>query len=379
MDRRSMLKLLVGGGLALGGAGALAGVVGSGLRGVESVAGASDAHEAMFYDKLPGGNVQCRLCPRGCAVGDGGRGVCGVRENRGGTYYTLVYGTAAAVNIDPIEKKPLFHYLPGSRAFSVGTVGCNMRCKDCQNWEISQIRPEQLDRPIPLSPETLVSKAREYDCEAVAFTYNEPTIFYEYMLDTAKLARQQGLKPVMISNGYINREPMLKLAPHLGAIKVDLKGFTTDFYNNYTGGTLEPVKMTIKRVQALGKWLEIVYLVVPTVNDDLDTIREMARWLKRAVGRGVPLHFSRFHPAYQLTKLPSTPVSTLEECRNAAREEGLDYVYLGNVPGHAGENTYCASCGEVVVRRYGFQVRETHVKPNGACRFCGNKIPGVWS
>jgi len=377
MDRRTMIRLALGGGLALGGA--ALGLPGCARRTASANGATSGRHEAMFYEKLAGGSVRCTLCPTGCIVRSGQRGVCGVRANEGGTYYTLVYGTAAALNIDPIEKKPLFHFLPGARAFSIGTAGCNLHCKDCQNWEISQVTPEQIDRPIELSPQTIVSKAPEYNATVIAYTYNEPTIFYEYMHDTAQLARSSGLRSVMISSGYINREPMLQLVPHLDAVKVDLKGFTDDFYRDYCAGAVEPVKQTIRRVHTLGKWLEIVYLVVPTVNDDLHVIRDMSDWIMRAVGPDVPLHFTRFRPAYQLTRLPPTPVSTLEACREVAREQGLNYVYVGNVPGHNAENTFCASCGQVVIKRYGYQVLENHVKPNGACRFCGNSIPGVWS
>lgn len=376
MDRRTMLRLVLGGGMALGCA--ALGLSGCTREEASANGASSGAHEAMFYERI-GDNIRCTLCPMGCTVPPGGRGLCGVRENQGGTYRTLVYGTAAALNIDPIEKKPLFHFLPASLAFSIGTAGCNLHCKDCQNWEISQVTPEQIDRPIPLSPRTAVAKAQQYNCPVIAYTYNEPVIFYEYMYDTARLGREAGLRSVMISNGYINREPMLKLAPQLDAIKIDLKGFTDDFYRDYCGGTIEPVKQTIRRVHALGKWLEIVYLVVPTLNDDLDKIRQMCDWLLRAIGPDVPLHFTRFHPAYQLTRLPPTPVSTLEACREVAREQGLNYVYVGNVPGHNAENTFCAGCGKVIVRRQGFQVTELHVKPNGTCRFCGQSIPGVWS
>ncbi len=371
-----MLRTLLAGGLAVG----ATGLVGRGLRGATGASGVPAGwHEAMFYKQLEGKKVKCQICPKHCVVGEGERGFCGNKENRGGKYYTLVYGKAAALNIDPIEKKPLFHFLPGSRAFSIGTAGCNFDCKNCQNWEISQVRPEQIDHPITLPPETIVSKAPEYGAEVIAYTYNEPTVFYEYMHDTAKLARRHGLRSVMISNGYMNREPMLKLAPYLDAVKVDLKGFTDEFYRKYALGTLEPVKETIKRVKALGKWLEIVCLVLPGLSDDLDRIAEMADWINRAVGPEVPVHFSRFGPAYRMKKLPPTPVSTLEKCRAVARRQGLKYVYIGNVPGHSAENTYCASCGKIVIKRYGYEILERHIKPNGACAFCGNKIPGVWS
>ena len=374
MNRRDAIRAILGGGAAVCG-GWLAGC------GERSAADGAPSgwKDALFWQPVGGGTVQCTLCPRQCVVADGQRGNCGVRANRGGRYYTLVHSWAAALNIDPIEKKPLFHYLPGSLAFSIGTAGCNLHCSDCQNWEISQCLPEQVDQRIALPPATVVSKAPQYGAKVIAYTYNEPVISYEYMRDTAQAGRQAGLKSVMISNGYINREPMLQLAPHLDAIKIDLKAFTEDFYRDYCGATLEPVKQTIKRVHALGKWLEIVCLVLPTINDDVQHIKDLSDWILRAVGPEVPVHFTRFTPAYKLTHLPPTPVPTLERCWQTARAEGLKYVYVGNAPGHTAENTFCASCGKVVVKRRGFTVEELHVKPNGACKFCGKKIPGVWS
>lgn len=374
MNRRDALRtLLAGGGLAAGGW-----LLSCVLRDCAGAAPASGSREAMFYERLSGRRVQCSLCPFRCVVPAGGRGACGVRENRGGTYYTLVHGWAAALNLDPIEKKPFFHYLPGSQAYSIGTVGCNLNCKDCQNWQISQALPEDIRRPISLPPATAAAQAATAGARVLAYTYNEPTVFYEYMYDTAQAGHARGIKSVMVSSGYMAREPMLRLAPHLDAIKIDLKGFSESFYRQYCGGSLEPVKETIKRVHALGKWLEIVCLIVPTINDDQEQIRQMCQWLLRAVGPLVPVHFTRFMPAYKLTHLPPTPVATLEACRQTALSVGLKYVYVGNAPGSAGENTYCASCGRVVVRRYGFQIREMNVKPNGACKFCGKKIPGVW-
>ncbi len=372
INRRDAIRALLGGGLALGGA-CLFGA------GEQAFGAPASWHEAMFYERLGDGRVQCRLCPHQCVLGDGQRGVCRVRANSAGTLYTLVYGQAATLNVDPIEKKPLFHFLPGSRAFSLGTAGCNLACKDCQNWDISQVRPEDIARPIDLPPETIAAKAAEYKASIIAYTYNEPTVFYEYMHDTAKACRERGLRSVMISAGYINREPMLQLAPHLDAVKIDLKGFTEDFYREYCSAELEPIKQTIKRVHALGKWLEIVCLIVPTINDDEGSVRSMSDWLLRAVGPEVPVHFTRFMPAHKLTHLPPTPIPTLERCRNVARAQGLKYVYIGNAPGHNAENTFCASCGQLVVRRLAYRVQEVHVKPGGACRFCGNPIPGVWS
>ncbi len=380
ITRREFLKRAALAGVGLTGVAAAA----TGLsRLLPHAEAATDAgvHEARYYRKLGGGRVQCTLCPWQCVTADGQRGVCRVRENRNGKYYSLVYGEAAALHVDPIEKKPLFHFHPGTWALSVGTAGCNLRCKDCQNWEISQRTPEQLraeHRLISMPPQTLVAKAKSNAIPTIAYTYNEPIAFYEYMYDTAKLARQQGIKSVMISSGSINREPLLALAPYLDAVKIDLKGFSDDFYREYTSGALEPVKMTIKRLVALGKWLEIVYLVVPTVNDDPATIEAMAEWLVKVGGPYLPLHFSRFFPAYRLKNLPATPISTLQRCRHIARQAGLKYVYVGNVSGSDLASTYCPSCGEVVIKRDGYQILACNLKPNGACRFCGTTIHGIW-
>lgn len=376
ISRREFLKRL-----AAGGAGLMLGA--SGLFGCAEAATAASTgvQEARYYRKLGNNRVQCTLCPWKCVTSPGQRGICRVRENRGGTYYTLVHGRASALHVDPIEKKPLFHFKPGTHALSVGTAGCNLRCKDCQNWQLSQRTPEQLKAEgawYDASPQTLVSKARQNNIPIIAYTYNEPIVFYEYMYDTAKLGQSRGVKSVMISAGNINAEPMKALAPHLDAIKIDLKGFTDDFYRNYTSGSLEPVKQTIKRVVALGKWLEIVYLVVPTLNDDLDEIRRMAEWLLRVGGEDLPLHFSRFYPAYKLKNLPPTPLDTLRECRYTAMQAGLNYVYVGNVPGTDIASTHCPQCGETVIKRSGFRVLANNIKSNGHCKFCGHKIAGVW-
>ncbi len=377
LTRREFLKRA-----ALAGVGLTAGAAGlSRLLPPAHAATGAGVHEALYYKRLSGNRVQCTLCPWQCITSDGQRGACRVRENRGGEYYTLVYGEAAALHVDPIEKKPLFHFYPGTRALSVGTAGCNLRCKDCQNWEISQRTPEQLraeHRLVSMSPQTLVSKAKSNGIPAIAYTYDEPIAFYEYMYDTAKLARQHGIKSVMISSGSINREPMLALAPYLDAVKIDLKGFSEDFYREYTSGALEPVKTTIKRILALGKWLEIVYLVVPTVNDNPKTIEAMAKWLVKVAGPYIPLHFSRFFPAYRLKNLPATPISTLRRCRHIARQAGLKYVYVGNISGSDLASTYCPSCGQIVIKRDGYQILARNIKSSGACRFCGTKIHGIW-
>ncbi|MBC7289668.1 MAG: AmmeMemoRadiSam system radical SAM enzyme, partial [Armatimonadetes bacterium] len=312
-----------------------------------------------------------------CQVGDRERGFCGVRENRDGVYYTLVYGSAAAANPDPIEKKPFFHFLPGTMAFSIATAGCNFTCKDCQNWELSQSRPEQVPS-MYLPPAEVARQARANDCRSIAYTYNEPVIFYEYMHDTAVEARKQGVRSVVVSNGYIDRQPLLHLLPRIDAFKVDLKGFSEQFYAKYCSGTLRPVLETIKTVKQQGVWLEIVYLVVPTINDDPKTIEAVCNWLRDNVGREVPMHFSRFYPDYQLRNLPPTPYSTLQRCYKIAKSAGLHFVYLGNVQRGPEMDTYCPGCGALLIERQGFWVSKNRLK-NGRCPNCGRKIPGVWS
>jgi len=333
--------------------------------------------EARYYDRLPDREIKCRLCPRFCQLGDKERGFCGVRENQNGKYYTLVYGQVASYNIDPIEKKPLFHFLPGAMAFSLATAGCNVACKFCQNWEISQMRPEQVQSRY-LPPEAVAEAAARYNCPIVAYTYSEPVIFYEFMYDTSLETRKERLRNAVITNGFINPEPLAELIKVVEAIKIDLKAFNQDFYTNYVRGQLKPVLDSIKQIASSKVWLEIVYLVIPTLNDKAEEIRQMARWLKTEIGPDYPLHFSRFQPMYLIKNLPPTPISTLERLRDIALEEGLHYVYLGNVPGHPGENTYCPNCGQVVIERYGYTIKKNSLSGN-KCRHCHQIIPGVWS
>jgi pyruvate formate lyase activating enzyme len=340
--------------------------------------GVSLSHvEARFYKKLPDREIECQLCPRACRLGDKERGYCGVRENEGGKYYTLVYGKAVAVNVDPIEKKPFFHFLPGTNAFSIATAGCNVNCKFCQNWQISQVRAEQVDNT-DLPPAAVVAGARQYDCPAIAYTYTEPTVFYEYMFDTSVAARRDGVRNCVVTAGHINPEPLAELVKVVDAIKIDLKGFTQDFYASYVRGELKPVLEAISAVHKSGVWLEIVYLVIPSLNDNPDDIRRMSRWLLGEVGPDVPLHFSRFQPMYLIKNLPPTPVSTLESVHEIARQEGMRYVYIGNVPGHPAENTFCPGCGKQVIARFGFEVKTVSLD-RGKCRFCGHPIPGIWA
>ena len=303
--------------------------------------------------------------------------MCGVRENRAGTYYTLVHSLACAVHVDPIEKKPFFHVMPGEKALSYSTAGCNVECKFCQNWELSQFRPEQV-AAYDLPPEAMVRVARRNGARLTAATYGEPVVFWEYVRDAARSANKAGIKPTVVSNGFIKPEPLREVLPLLSAVKVDLKAFTDDFYQQQVRGRLQPVLDTLQIIREAGVWLEIVVLLVPTLNDGANEIKRLSRWVRTNLGADVPVHFTRFHPTYRLTDLPPTPVATLERAWRIGREAGLDYVYLGNVPGHPGENTVCPGCGEIVIRRIGFQVVKNSLV-DGACASCERTIPGVWS
>jgi pyruvate formate lyase activating enzyme len=334
-------------------------------------------HPARFYRKLPGKRVECQLCPKLCRVDDTERGFCGVRENHGGEYRTLVYGRPCAVNVDPIEKKPLFHFLPGSQTFSLATAGCNMDCKACQNWQISQSRPEQV-RSYDMPPEKVVETSLRHGSKIISFTYTEPTVFLEYVLDTARLARKRGLRSCMVSSGNIEVAPLKEACQALDAIKIDLKSFREDTYVKTCKGQLKPILRSIETIKKQGRHLELVYLVIPTVNDGEQEVRQMCRWVKRTIGAGVPVHLTRFHPDYQLKHLPPTPYSTLKRCFDIATAEGLQYAYVGNLPGARGEDTSCPGCRRKLIERVGFTVRSNAIK-DGKCPGCGTRIPGVWS
>lgn len=332
--------------------------------------------EARYYKKRDGGGVECGLCPRHCFVTDLERGYCGVRENRDDVYYTLVYGLACSFNIDPIEKKPLFHFLPGTTAVSIATAGCNVNCKFCQNWEISQVRPEQTDN-LDLPPQTIIDVCRQRKVPTIAYTYSEPVIFYEYMYDTAALGHASDIKSVMITGGYIEKEPLADLLRHLDAVKVDLKAVREDYYKDIVGGELKPVLDRLIQIRESGVWLEIVYLVVPTLNDTEQEFRELAQWIKNYLGVDTPVHFSRFFPQYLLKNLPPTPQKTLEMAHAICQAEGLRYVYLGNLRGHPSESTFCPGCGKVVIGRRGYSILEFNLKGN-TCKNCGREIPGIF-
>ncbi|MCM8757619.1 MAG: AmmeMemoRadiSam system radical SAM enzyme [Candidatus Omnitrophica bacterium] len=334
--------------------------------------------EASFYKNIDPHTVKCQLCPHGCVLKDGQRSFCRVREPKDGKLYSLVYGLACAVHIDPIEKKPLFHFLPGSPIYSIATAGCNFRCKFCQNWSISQYPPEETYN-YRLSPQDIVNSALDRNCPSIAYTYTEPSIFYEYMLDTAKLAKRAGLKNMYHSNGYLNSKPVEELSLYLDGANIDLKSFNQSFYSEVCSGYLDVVLNTLKILKQNHVWVEITNLVIPTLNDNLEEIRQMCLWIKENLGKDTPIHFSRFWPQYKLTHLYPTPVDTLEKARSIALDVGLDFVYIGNVFGHPAENTYCPGCKRIVIERRGFSILAKHIDEEGICKFCGYALPGIWS
>lgn len=330
--------------------------------------------EAMFYNKV-NGKVKCKLCPHGCIISEGKRGICGVRENRNGKLYSLVYGKLVAKNVDPIEKKPLYHFYPGSKAYSIATVGCNFSCKHCQNYEISQ--PARETGEIfgrDFSPEEIVAEAKRYNCEVIAYTYTEPTVFYEYAYETAKLASKEGIKNIFVTNGYTSEEALKEISPYLDGANIDLKAFTDKFYREICGARLEPVLETIKLYKELGIWIEITTLVIPTLNDNEEELRKIAEFIK-SLGDEIPWHVSAFHPDYKLMNLPRTPLETLRKAYKIGKEVGLKYVYEGNVG--EGENTYCYNCGKLLVRRYYHTTLENRITSDSRCYNCNAKIHGV--
>lgn len=324
----------------------------------------------------PNNAVKCLLCARECLIETGKRGKCETRINIDGVLKSLVYGRPISVHVDPIEKKPFYHFLPGSRAFSMATSGCPLECGFCQNWQISQSAPEDF-RTDFIPPETIVNTAGKKRSQVIAFTYNEPTVFTEYLTDIARAGRKKGLRHVLISCGYMNEKPLDEMCDVLDAIKIDLKGYDKNFYRNVCKAELEPVLRTIRKIAKSGVHLEIVNLVVPTLNDSEKMLKELANWIANEIGPDVPVHFTRFHPDYKMLNLPPTPVATLERAYGIAKQAGLRYPFVGNVPGHRGNNTYCPACGKTLIPRTGFFVTAFHVE-NGHCKFCKEKIAGVW-
>lgn len=331
--------------------------------------------EALFYVKAADGG-QCTKCPHECLLNKSEAGICRNRVNYNDKLYTIAYGNPCAVHIDPVEKKPLFHFLPSTKAFSIAVAGCNLRCLNCQNWQISQFSPKETEN-IDLPPEQVVEQCKENNCESIAYTYSEPNTFYEYAFDTASIARQRGIKNIWKSAGYINEEPLRKLCKVLDAANIDLKGFDESIYRKLNGASLAPVLQTLKVFKDEGVWLEITNLVVPTWTDDFDIIQKMCKWLNNNGLSDCPLHFSRFTPLYKLNQLPLTPVATLKKARDIALKSGIKYVYIGNVPGLQAENTYCHSCGRLIIERRGYTILQNNLV-EGVCKYCKAKIPGVW-
>lgn len=333
--------------------------------------------EASFWEKRDDNKVHCLLCRHHCLIPDGKRGICCVRENKSATLYTRVYGNPCSWHIDPIEKKPLFHFFPGSKAFSIATVGCNFRCLHCQNHDISQLpRDHNSIAGEEMSPDEVVRQASMTGCRSISYTYTEPTIFYEYAFDIAKKAKSHGICNNFVTNGYIEDKPLEAIAPYLDAANIDLKSMSDDFYRKVCGARVDGVLASIKKYKQLGVWIELTTLVIPKYNDSDDEFRSIATFIRDEAGIETPWHVSAFYPTYKLTDSHRTPAKTLERARQIGIEAGLRYVYTGNIPGMDGENTLCHKCKSVVIKRYGFNVIEYNIK-DGACISCNAKIDGI--
>jgi pyruvate formate lyase activating enzyme len=336
--------------------------------------------EALLYEKLEDLKAKCRLCSHRCVIADGKRGICNVRENKGGVLHTLVYGRLIAQHIDPIEKKPLYHFLPGSLSYSIATVGCNFRCQFCQNADIAQLPSDHGGAIIgdTVKPEQVVKAAEKAGCRSISYTYTEPTIFFEFALETARLAHSKGIRNVFVTNGYMTTEALDMIAPVLDAANVDLKAFTRKYYKELCGAKLGHVLATLRNMKSKGVFVEVTTLIVPDLNDDPHELKALAEFLVHDLGPDTPWHISRFHPTYRLTDRPPTPVKTLRHAREFGLAAGLKYVYTGNVPGDTGENTFCPACGATLIERWGFRVGMLRMKA-GHCTTCDALIEGVWS
>lgn len=327
--------------------------------------------EARWYSKLNDKNVQCKLCPHFCLIKDNELGKCLVRKNLKGKLYSLVYNKPIATAMDPIEKKPLYHFLPGSKVFSLGTVGCNFKCQFCQNWQLSRSKDVAVKT---LTPEEVVKSAIKNKCKSIAYTYNDPVVFLEYVIDIAELAKKKKLKNVFVSNGYINKQPLLELCKHIDAVAIDIKGFTEKFYKEFCYGKLKPVLEALKIMKKKGVWIEIINLVIPGLNDSMKDIKRMCVWIRNNLGADTPLHFSRFFPYYKIVDIEATPESTLLKAKEIAEKAGLKYVYIGNMEGN--QDTHCPNCGKELVHR-NYYIIEKNIKGNN-CKYCKEKIAGVF-
>lgn len=332
--------------------------------------------EAMLYEKLADDRVRCHLCAHECDIDPGRKGICQVRENQDGTLHTLVYGRTIAKHVDPVEKKPLFHFYPGSRSYSVATPGCNFRCKWCQNADISQMpRERHLVMGAEASPQEIVSAAGQNRCRSIAYTYTEPTIFFEYSYDTARVAHQEGLANIYVTNGFMTEAMLKTFDPHLDAANVDLKAFRDETYRKFVGGRLQPVLDSMTKMRELDVWIEVTTLVIPDLNDDPRELRAMAGFIAEELSPEIPWHISRFRPAYKMSDRPVTPLSTLRKAQAIGKEEGLYHIYIGNVPGES--NTICHECGEVLIRRSGYRIVDNRVAEGSVCPNCGTEVAGV--
>jgi pyruvate formate lyase activating enzyme len=333
--------------------------------------------EAMLYKALPENKVSCFLCSHLCEIADSKFGICGVRQNKEGKLYTHVYGEVIAAHVDPIEKKPLYHFLPGTTSFSIATIGCNFRCPFCQNWQISQAskRKDEGLRGQKLSPEDVVLAAKNYGCKSISYTYTEPTIFFEYAYDTAKLAKEEGLANIFVTNGFMTAEALETIKPYLDACNVDLKSFREEFYKKICKAQLQPVLESIRLIKKMNIWVEVTTLVVPGENDGEEELRDIASFIAQ-IDPDIPWHISRFHPNYKYTDTQATPIETLRKACLIGKEEGLRYIYIGNVIGES-EDTLCPYCGKTLVRRSGFSISDYKVK-DSACAFCGKHVAGIF-
>ena len=320
--------------------------------------------------------VQCKLCPKGCVIDPGQSGECRVRVNVDGKLLAVTYGRPCAVHVDPVEKKPLFHFLPATGILSIATVGCNLHCKNCQNWEISQANPEETPAA-ELLPEQVARMATENECRSVAYTYTEPLVFYEYTLDSCRCVKEAGLRNALVTAGYVNEEPMRRLCKYVDAANIDLKAISDRFYRDICGATLKPVLNTLVVAKSMGVEVEVTNLVIPTLNDSDEMLGDLCRWLVRNLGRETPLHFSRFFPQFQMKNLPPTPAATLDRAKQIAQSEGLHHVYIGNLTRSGADDTYCPACGKRLVQRSGYHVLENRIQ-SGRCPDCQGEVYGIW-
>lgn len=334
-------------------------------------------YEAMLYECLEHNVLRCNLCNHRCKIQEGKLGICGVRQNRGGSLYSLVYGKIIAEHVDPIEKKPLFNFFPGTTAYSLGTMGCNFRCKHCQNFDISQYPRKNRGevRGEHRTPEQIVAAAKTAGCQTIAYTYTEPTVFFEFAYDTAVLAQREGLKNIFVSNGYMSADAIAKIAPYLDAVNIDIKAFADNFYKEICSARLKPVLESVRLMKALGVWVEVATLIIPGLNDQPQELRDIAQFIND-VGAEIPWHVTQFYPTYRMMDKSRTPLETLRMAREIGIEQGLRYVYAGNVPGEDGENTYCHACGALLIERYGFSLLQNRSE-NGNCPLCGARIDGI--